>query len=78
MASADFTIEITGVMPLPPLKSISSRAPSSSTKRPAGGVTIRHSPAATWSLIQFEMRPSAIRLTVNLCSASQCGELASE
>ena len=72
-------MEMHGVIPLPPEKSVTSRvAPSVSTKWPAGGTTMSSEPSRTCSFIQLEMRPPSTRLTVTLSRASMSGELDSE
>jgi hypothetical protein len=65
--SALLTIEMHGVIPLPPLQSTRSRVErGSSTNSPAGGTTISDEPARTRSFIQFDTRPWSTRFTVTL------------
>jgi hypothetical protein len=53
-ASADFTIEITGVMPLPPANSRRSAFRSLGVNTPLGGSTSISVPAPALSQSQFE------------------------
>jgi hypothetical protein len=78
--SACFTIESSGVMPLPPPNITIGRSCSSerSTNRPSGGFTAIRSPAANCSLNQFETRPRSMRFTVTFGFASIPGALESE
>ena len=54
LASADFAMLITGVMPLPPAKSSRSASSDAGVKIPLGGSTVSWLPARRLSLIQLE------------------------
>ncbi len=75
VASALLMIESTGVMPLPPAKATIGASVSRSTKSPVGRMTSTASPAASVSIIQFDMRPPGTRLTVVVNGSSVSGEL---
>src|SRR5580692_4674112 len=62
-ASADFRIDITGVMPLPAASSRKSPSRLAGVNVPAGGSTSSTMPGFTLSPIQCEAYPSGIRLT---------------
>ena len=53
-SSAVFTIDITGVMPLPPANSSRSASRSAGVKIPLGGSTVSVVPGTTLSQIQFD------------------------
>ena len=73
VASAVFTRDRTGVMPLPALKATTSRSPAPSRKNPAGRLTSTTAPGTTWSLIQLDTGPPGTRLTVTRSSSSTAG-----
>ena len=69
------TIDMTGVIPLPPQKATIGRSGSATQKTPAGLVTSSTSPSATSSCSQFEPAPPGTRLTVTTRSSSVSGAL---
>ncbi len=75
MATALLTIDITGVIPLPPAKATTGTVVSRRTKSPAGRMTSIVSPAPSTSFIQFDMRPSTTRFTVVVSGSPVSGEL---
>src|SRR5579859_58039 len=77
-ASADFRIDITGVIPLPAANSKKSPANDEGQNVPAGGSTSSTVPAVTRERIQFDAYPPAVRLTVMAGRSPASGELDSE
>ncbi len=77
-ASADFRMDITGVIPLPAANSRKSPSSERGLNVPAGGSRSSTLPAATRSRIQFDAYPPAVRLTVMAARSSTQGELDSE
>ncbi len=77
-ASADFRIDITGVIPLPAANSRKSPSSEPGQNVPAGGSTSSTVPAATCSAIQFDAYPPSVRLIVMAGRSPACGELDSE
>ena len=75
VASALLTIEITGVMPLPPANATIGTSVSRSTKSPVGRITSSASPGATESFNQFDMRPPGTRFTAVVKGSSISGAL---
>ena len=73
-ASTDFSMEMTGVIPLPAANSRKSPSSDSGQNVPAGGSRSRTVPAVTVSMSQFEAYPPAVRLTVIAGGSSACGE----
>ena len=75
VASAVLTIEMTGVMPLPPAKATIGASVSRSTNRPVGRMTSIESPTTSESFIQFDIRPPGTRFTVVVKRSPVSGEL---
>ena len=73
VASATFTREMTGVIPLPPANRTRSPAPGVRRNTPAGQVASISSPTASVSFIQLDTSPSGTRLTVTWSSSSTPG-----
>ena len=69
---------MTGVMPLPAANSRKSPSSAAGVNVPAGGRMSSTLPARTWSAIQLDACPPAIRLTVIVGRSPVCGELDSE
>ena len=69
---------MTGVIPLPAANSRKSPSSEGGLNVPAGGSRSSTVPAVTWSEIQFEAYPPAVRLTVIAGRSPACGELDSE
>ena len=69
---------MTGVIPLPAANSRKSPSSDAGLNVPAGGSRSSTVPAVTWSGIQFEAYPPAVRLTVIAGRSPACGELDSE
>src|SRR5699024_2356525 len=74
----DFRIDMTGMMPLPPATNNRSSSNEFGVKVPAGRSTSRTLPSTTWSQIQFDAYPPAVRLTVTFGFSPHCGELHNE
>ena len=72
---AVLTIDITGVMPLPPANATMGASVARSTNSPVGRITSTRSPGAITSFIQFDMRPPGTRLTVVVSGSPTSGEL---
>ena len=68
-------IERTGVMPLPPAKATIGLSSAPRTKSPDGGSTSIVSPAASVSIIQFDIFPPGTRFTVTVNGSPVSGEL---
>ena len=77
-ASTDFRMDITGVIPLPAANSRKSPSSERGLNVPAGGSRSSTLPALTWSAIQFDANPPAVRLTVMAGRSPVNGELDSE
>ena len=75
VARASFTIDRTGVMPLPAAKATTGAASSGSRKVPAGTVASSTSPGRTWSSIHVEPMPPGTRLTVVRSGSPRPGAL---
>ena len=69
---------MTGVIPLPAANSRKSPSSDRGLNVPAGGSRSSTVPAVTWSRIQFEAYPPAVRLTVIAGRSPVSGELDSE
>ena len=75
VASALLTIDITGVIPLPPAYATIGTSCACCTKRPVGRITSIVEPGTSVSIIQFDMRPPATRLTVVVKASPTSGAL---
>jgi hypothetical protein len=71
-------MDITGVIPLPAANSRKSPSSDGGLNVPAGGSRSSTAPAVTWSTIQFEAYPPAVRLTVMAGRSPVRGQLDSE
>ena len=76
--SADFRMDITGVIPLPAANSRKSPSSERGLNVPAGGSRSSTVPARTRSRIQFDAYPPSVRLTVMAGRSPSSGELDSE
>ncbi len=74
-ASVVRAIDMSGVMPEPPPRRTSSRAPSGTTKLPDGPSTSTTSPTAAVSLIAFDTAPPSTRFTVTAMRDGSSAEL---
>ncbi len=76
--SADFRMDITGVIPLPAANRRKSPSSERGLNIPAGGSRSSTVPARTRSKIQFDAYPPSVRLTVMAGRSPSAGELDSE
>ena len=76
--SADFRMDITGVIPLPAANSRRSPSSERGLKVPAGGSRSSTVPARTRSRIQLDAYPPSVRFTVMASRSPSSGELDSE
>ncbi len=73
VASAVFSSETTGVIPLPALNATTSRSSVPRRKKPAGRATSTMLPGERWSWIQVDTVPPGTFFTVTRSSSSTAG-----